>query len=684
MRRKIAFGLVVLMILMNVMTVFALEEEEKIKPILGIVADSEVQEFLVGERGTLKVQVKNITRVMARNIKISIEGDQPFRADVANVNKGVPDITGYNSREILFDVVVNPNAELKTYEVPITIEHIDEDKVTHKITQKVYVKVINNKVEPILSISGSKALKMEISEGQTAAMVVNVGNTGTVLIKDAYVTVSGFSNEGVILDGDASTKLVKKLEKGKSEVVTYQIKAGQDMKTGTFPVNVSVKYKDQYGNPYESAGIIYLTLKGKADKKYEVDMKIENLKYTQSVKVKEDFKVTFDVVNTSKEDAVNAEVELAYAPEFISKTGTKTFVRELKAGQRKTITYTLMAKSETATETYHSYINVKYIPTLKPDATQLQIQEYVGVHVSGEDKAAEGSKPKLIVDNYNYGGNVVYAGEEFTLDLFIKNTSASEMTKNIKVTLTSDEGVFTPVSSSNSFFVKTIGPGEVYQHSIPLRTKIDAAVKIYAVTVKMEYENASGKAFDEKNNPFAETEALSVAVSQPVRLETADMNVPMDAMAGMPFYIEQEFYNMSKATMYNMMVKFVAEGLQTTQSNYFVGNFDAGRSEFYSTQVTAMAPGTYEGKLVYSFEDALGTVTALEKPFTVNVTEMVMPDGDVDPNIPPVDGLEPVEKPFPTKWVLIGAGIALIFITMIVLKIRKKRRIKRELEALDE
>lgn len=683
MKKKLALGLVVCMILMNFITVFAATVDHS-KPVVGIVADSEIQELIAGEKNVFSIKVKNISNTVAYSIKASIEGEHPFRSDVANLNKIIPYLDSNRFQDILFDVVVSPIAESKIYEFTVTLEYKNQDEQIFKESQKVFVKIINNRVEPILSISGSKAFTSEIKDGESVSMIVNIGNTGTVLAKDARVTVSGFSNEGVILDGDASTKIIDKIVPKTSEIINFRVKAGQDMKTTTFPINVVVNYKDEYGRPFERTGIIYLSLKGKADKKYEVDMKIENLKYTKSVKVKEDFKVTFDVVNTSKEDAVNAEVEMTYAPELISKTGTKTFIRELKAGERKTITYTLMAKSETPTETYHSYINVKYIPTLKPDATQLQVQEYVGVHVTKDDKETEGSRPKLIVDNYNFGGNVVYAGEEFTLDLFIKNTSSSELTKNIKVTMTSDEGVFTPVSSSNSFFVKTIGPGEVYQHSIPLRTKIDAAVKIYAVTVKMEYENSTGKAHDEKNNPFAESEALSIAVSQPVRLETADMNIPMDAMAGMPFYIEQEFYNMSKATMYNMMVKFVAEGLQTTQSNYFVGNFDAGRSEFYSTQVTAMAPGTYEGKLVYSFEDALGTVTSLEKPFTVNVTEMVMPDGGVDPNVPPVDGLEPTEKPFPTKWVLIGGGAGLFILILIVMKIRKKRRIKRELEALDE
>lgn len=683
MKKKLTLGLVLCVLLMNTLSVFSFAVDH-LKPIIGIVAEEEIQELIAGEKGIFTIKVKNISNTVAYSIRATISGEHPFRSDVTNLNKIIPYLDSNRTQDIMFDVVVNPVAESKIYEFTVTLDYLNVDETAFKETQKVFVKVQNNRVEPIVAISGSKSGLAEVKDGQSTSMVVNLNNTGTVEAKDVRVSVSGFASEGVVLDGDASTKIVEKIDSKATELVYFKVKAGQEMKTTTFPVTVTVNYKDEYGKAYERTGIVYLSLKGKVDKDYNLSMKVENLKFNKSVKVKEDFNVTFDVVNTSKEDAVNAEVDLAYATEFISKTGSKTFIKGLKPGERKTITYTLMAKSGTITESYHNYINVKFVPTEKVDASPVQIQEYVGVFVNGDEADSKGSKPKLIIDNYNYGGEVVYAGEEYTLDLFIKNTSTVEGTKNIKVTLTSDEGVFTPIASSNSFFIKNIGPGEVHQHSVQLKTKIDASVKIYAMTVKMEYEDSKGKAYDENKTPYSESEALSIAVSQPVRLETADMTVPFDAMVGNPFYIEQEFYNMSKATMYNTMVKFEAEGLQASQSNYFIGNFDAGRSEFFSTQVTAMEPGTYEGKLLYTFEDALGKVTSIEKPFTVNISEMVMPEVDGNSEFPPVDGGLPVEKPFPWKWV-IGGGVGAAFVVLIIImKIRKKRRLKREMEALDE
>ncbi len=678
MRKLLSVGLILCLLLAGTAS-FAVT----IRPVVGIVADETIQELNAGEKGVFTIKVRNAANTVAQRVKISIDGEHPFRSDVVNLNKTMSYLNPNKTVEVAFDVVVSPTAESKVYEFDIVFEYQNYEDETFRETQKVFLKVNNDRVEPIIAITGSKMGNLELSEGDEGSLIVNLGNTGTVKAKDMRVNISGFSNEGVLLDNDADTKVIDTIEAKKNELLYFNVKAGSDVKSGTFPLTIKLNYKDEFGKSYERSGIVYTTLKGK-DSAADGTVKIENLKYPTKVKPNSDFNITFDLVNTGKTGAVSAEIDLAYAPEFITKSGSKAYARNLEAGEKQTVTFKMMAKSDTPMESYHNYINVKYRPADKPEATQSELQEYAGIFVNSSETDAEGSRPKLIINNYEYGGEVVYAGEDYTLDLYIKNTSSRESTKNIKVTITSEENVFTPVDSSSSFFIQSIGPGQIKHHSIKLKTKIDASVKIYPVTVKMEYEDSSGKGYDEKNNPYAESEALSVAVAQPVRLETADMVVPFDAQANTPFYIEQEFYNMGKSTMYNMMVKFDAEGLQTNEGSYFVGNFDAGRSEYYSAQVTAMEPGTYEGKLVYSFEDALGTISTLEKPFTVSVIEMQMPtdDGSME-EFPPIDEM-PDEKGFPWKWVIIGGSALLAVIVVIVLRVRKKKRIQRELEALDE
>jgi hypothetical protein len=202
------------------------------------------------------------------------------------------------------------------------------------------------------------------------------------------------------------------------------------------------------------------------------------------------------------------------------------------------------------------------------------------------------------------------------------------------------------------------------------------------MTVKMEYEDGNGNAYDSTDTPYSETEDISIAVAQPVRLETADIVVPYEIYMGQPFYVEQEFYNMGKSTMYNMMVKL--EGVESSEASYFVGNFEAGNSDYYSAQAYGYEEGTFDGKLIYSFEDALGNVSTHEVPFTYTV----MPAMEMDYSDFPSDGeMFPEEQPADTGLnKLIIGGILVIAVVAIVIVVRKRRKAKllKAMEDLDE
>lgn len=679
MKKIISLGLIVCLLAMSSINTINFSNSIY-KPMIGVVSDENIQVLNAGEKGTFEVKIRNVSYVQAQRIKIGIAGDHPFRSDVRNLNKNLSFLNPNREETITFDVVVSPTAESRIYEFDLVFEYQNFDEEIFTETQKVLVQIRNNNVEPIITVAGSRSDNHVIRTGEESVLVVHLKNNGTINASDMRVKVSGFSNEGVLLNREADTKVINELKAGDSEMIFYNIVAGRDITTGTYPITVSLTYNDAFGKRYEKTHVLYLALEGK--EAVSASIKLENLLQPSSVMPNKDFEVSVDIVNTSKTVATNAEVNFEYGTEFIAKSSSKAVIRNLAPGQKETVVFKMMAKTETPMESYHNYINVTYVPSASPQDTPGQVQEYVGIFVEGQKEEHEGSRPKLIVDNYQYGGDNVLAGENFYLDLFIKNTSSSEGTRNIKVTLSSEDNVFTPVDSSSSFFIASIGPNQVYQHRVELKTKIDANVKIYALTTKMEYEDSRGNAYDSKNNPFEESEVLSVAVAQPVRLETADLVVPFEVMAGQPFYLEQEFYNMGKSTMYNMMVRL--EGVQTNEGSYFVGNFDAGRSEYFSAQVFANEPGMVEGKLIYSFEDALGSVTIIEQPFGFNVSEPYMPDFDGDYNDPIWDDMNgDVSGGFNWMW-LLGLGLVAMSGAIVFLRKRKKRRIAKELEELDE
>lgn len=669
----------IIMIMAILLNGFSFGLADPYKPVLGVVADEELQIVKAGEKSEYRVKIKNAGYVVAQSIRVTLQGTHPFRSDIANLSQTTSYLNPNDTKEFVFNVTTSPIAESKIYEFSVLIEYSNFEETSYTSTEKVYVKVSNDNIEPLLGVYSFQTGLDELVANTPDSLVLKIRNSGTISAKDIRITISGFSNQGVILYKDVDTKTLKELKSKATENIFFNIIPGNDAVKGTFPLNVKITYIDDVGTQYTKESVAYVKLAGKDA--VSATLAIYDVKAPVSVKAGENYEVTFTAKNEGNTTIGTADLTYDYPEMFIAKSASKVVLKNLAPGASQTVTFKMMAKADTPTENYHTYIKATYVPVGGSSETADTIQEYVGIYVEGTTEDA-GSKPKLIIDNYEYGGDYAFAGQDYPLTLFIKNTSSSEGTKNIKVTLTSEDNVFTPVDSSSSFFIASIGPGQVYEHTIYLKTKIDASVKIYTITAKMQYEDSEGNAYDANKTPYEESEVLSVAVAQPVRLETADIIVPFEIYSGQPFYIEQEFYNMGKSTMYNMMVKL--EGVETNEGSYFVGNFEAGKSEYFSAQAFAYELGTFEGKLVYTFEDALGTVSTLEKPFSYTVIEMPVVDpGDggfpVDPGLPVEEekGIEP--------WkIAVAAGVVLLVAGLIFRKIRKAKKLKKELEELDE
>ncbi len=650
------------------------------EPIIVIDYNEEINVFNAGEKGILSVPIVNNSPNLANNIEVRIAGDHPFRGDVNALKVQINNLNPYRKTDVKFNVEINPLAKGKVYEFDVVFSYTNYSGTQYSETQKMYVKINSTNKEPVIGVFMAETMSDSIKPGVEDAIRLKVMNSGTVDAKDVVVKIAGFGIENLMLNRDVDTKKISTINAGENEFMYFNVTCAPKAKSGIYPYALKISYIDEFGGTYEKNLEVYIHVEGNDTS--SANISIENIKVPEKIAPNQAFEITCDVVNDGSILLDTAEVSIEYPSDFISVANSKKVFKKMKPGESQPMTFKIMAKSGTNSDSYSGYITVKYVADGDTADKAQTIQEYVGLIVDGTSGS---SKPKLIIENYEYGGEHVLAGEPYTLKLFIKNTSTSNDTRNIKVTLTSEDNVFTPIDSSSSFFINEIKAGEVYEHNIELKTKIDSSVKIYSLTVKMQYEDGKGNAYDAQENPYEESEALSIAVAQPVRLETAELIVPFETYVGQPFYIEQEFYNMGKATMYNMMVKL--EGPQSNEGSYFVGNFEAGRSEYYSAQAFPMEEGAFEGKLVYTFEDALGNVSTQEEPFSYNV--MAAPDygqeGDMNGGMYEEFPMEEPTNSSPIAKIISGIVVVIVIIAAIIfMKKRKKRKLEMELEALDE
>ncbi len=216
------------------------------------------------------------------------------------------------------------------------------------------------------------------------------------------------------------------------------------------------------------------------------------------------------------------------------------------------------------------------------------LNQFIGLYAQNDKKDEDDKdetkkgKPKLIIDKYSFSPSIVKAGENFEMNLSFFNTNKIQTIKNIKIYLTAESGstqespnagssVFTPVDSSNTFYIDAIGAKKRVDKRITMFTIPDALAKTHTITANLEYEDSEG-------NEYISKELIGVPVVQQSRLEVGEISLYPDASVGMPVPISLEFYNTGKVTLYNLMVKLEGN-FQTENAQYYVGNFDSGGSD---------------------------------------------------------------------------------------------------------
>jgi len=288
------------------------------------------------------------------------------------------------------------------------------------------------------------------------------------------------------------------------------------------------------------------------------------------------------------------------------------------------------------------------------------------------------SVPKLIIQSYSSDPTLVNAGENFNLTMKFMNTHSVREIRNIKgsfsVTATANESgnVFTPVGSSNTFYIDKISPRDTADWNVTLYTIPDAKSKTYTVTISFEYE-------DDMGNSYTASEIIGIPVYQPSRFEVSGLSFPPETFMGQSMYSYIEMYNLGKTEIYNVKMRVEGDFDAQPKSSYF-GNFESGRVEYTELVITPMMPGMSSGRVIFEYEDASGEIHEVVEEFTINVMEMDFPvDFPIDePGGKPGFEEQPQKSFFKSVWfyVIIGVVVAAIVVVIIVVVSRKRKKNK--------
>ncbi|HHV78830.1 MAG TPA: hypothetical protein GXX40_04365 [Firmicutes bacterium] len=415
----------------------------------------------------------------------------------------------------------------------------------------------------------------------------------------------------------------------------------------------------------------------------------------------EPFDVYVTVQNMARGEATSVAVALDGLDNFeVQDLTNKKYINRLPGLGIATVNWSVKAKSG------RSGNNAKLKFTIDYQGNQRDEQEETINLPLPAPKGGGGVTPWLIIGKYTLSAQKILAGNVVTLSLYIENTNPKPV-RNIKISLgviaveAQNQGqaagsaplstggtVFSPVDSSNSFFIDEIPGKTAVVKSIDLLVDPNAAARTYTVPVKIQYEDVLGKA-------YSSDEMVNIPVTQQCKLQVVSVEVPTTGFVGQKIPVNAEFVNVGKAVLSNFTV-YLEGDFNKENGTYFVGNLSIGASDFFQAAILPKNPGKLSGKVVFVYTDLNNKEVKEERPFEIDVKPMQPgPPGSMEPGgtinkgelvkgMPGGSGSVPGARPglvarLKDNWLPSLLTVVIVAETIALIRIRKKKHESAEL-----
>ena len=598
-------------------------------------------------------------------------------------------VNAFGGREVEVRVRIPQSAEAGTYKISVTGKtRIDGEVV--KVSGEAYVRVNGgSKNKAQLKINRVDVLpEANVVPGSYVAFGYEIENISDVLAKNVELNISGLAAAGLSVKGGTTTQKVKAIEAGKKIYLYYEMNVAKTAKFGSYEIKTDLSYESEFNKePIKEETTAFINIGGDASQ--DSQLIIQDLKFpSATLGVNKTFDVSFKIRNQGQSIAkrIRASAKSDDPSGVVSRTVSDILVRDLAPGEEETVSYKFFTTKGGSTKNYPINIKIEYLDDFTESKEPKTVEQIVGVFLNnpenvGDGKDAKKSTPKLIIDRYEFEPKLPLAGNEFEMNLSFYNTNAKKAVKNIKIDLTSQDtsksdsntagsSVFTPVDSSNTFYIGRIAPSGKVEKTIKMFVVPDATAKTYNITANFEYE-------DDENNEYKSSENIGVPVYQESKLDIDPINYQTNAMVGDSIPINANFYNTGKVTLYNFKVTLTADNATVNNGTYYIGNFNSGGQDVYEGSIMPNEAGEIKGKLKFTYEDSTGEVK--EKEEDINITVEEAPP--VDPNMGP-DGMPlPDGAMGDTPWYkkpLFYIPVALVILGAIGFVVFKKLKNKKK------
>lgn len=672
---------------------------------LTVSTDSLNDEVSVKANYNLNLTINNVGKKTATDIVVSIPDDGGIGAStgiLANYeNSGVTvkDMKMGASKNVTVPLSITSAAAAGLKELTVQVTYKDSKGNSLTSVVKAYITVLaaaaddtSNEVE----ISNIKQSPSAPKAGEPLSITFTVKNNGSGRVSNIIIFGEELASTGFEPSSSNNTKTsVGSLKKGESKQVTMKFKVGESIADGMNTLKLAVTYKDEKGNSQKEETQAYILNCQKAPAETAAANVITIADASQSVSepnAGEDVTISFSVTNKGTKDVTDFQISgdgLGSTNFEPTTSNAYTSLGTIKAGESKFVSMNFKVGAD-ITEGFNQ-LKLAYTYVDSNGAAQTGSGAVNVINVKNTGSA--NSKPRLIISAYSADSNELVAGSTFNFSFTLKNTHATKTAKNIKVTVSQKDSIFSTTSGSDTMYIESIAPGQEVTNVLNMKVKNDAATGTYEITIAVEYE------YDDMNK--TDTDAGGVKDENTVKLSAIENARPVvqniNIGAGMDSPVVNtsiamafDFYNMGKSTLNNVYATVSGDFELDSSTMFYIGSVSAGSSVTDNEpSVIPLVSGDAKGVLTIHYEDSNGNEKTVDFDIpATTVGEDTAIDGGGDIVIPDDSGNTAdtaVTKAILPTWLFIVIEIAgFIVITLVTRSVIISRKKKQLIKAEEE
>lgn len=516
----------------------------------------------------------------------------------------------------------------------------------------------------------------KVAAGEELKLLITYKNDSSHSATDIRITPI-FEDVPLVYERPVVFERALTLRPDKEDKVSFNLKVADDAKVGVYGLKFKLEFENQRDENYTSEAIVYFNV---YKEKVKPIIAISNISTGDApINAGGNFKLSFDVSNNGEVKADNVEILITGQSEdkfMVVDSNDYKYIGTLDSNQKIHHEFDINVSDKIAKGNNTIGVDIKYKDT---SGKELSTQKTIYVldvksenEVEEEDETA--ATPKIIISSYITNPNTIVAGNDFNFSFTIKNTSKEKRLRNMKITISSQDGAFIITKGSNTFYVEEILQDSSVTKVIDLKAKQSLTSNSYPVIINFDYEDYSGK-------QYTANETINIPVTEYSKLVINSV-MPGQSYTGSNTSLSFDYVNMGKATVSNLTAS--VEGDYTcVQSINYIGNLEPGNSDYYDIEVIPSKSGTNYGVLVLSFEDSSGRIVEVRKDFEgfamdepVFDEPSIMDPGYVNPGMmEPIEIEEPIET-----WVIVLSGFGSFIVMFIISKIITTKIVRKKLE----